>query len=134
MRVVIYSMLAAILLLACAVTVPRFSSWKPQARITAAQTQLATFATALDAFQVDTGSYPASSPMDTNGLVALVMPPPGVTNWSGPYLRDVPLDPWGNPYICEVPGRHNRGAYDLLCSGPDGRAGTSDDIRNWTEK
>lgn len=25
--------------------------------------------------------------------------PPG---WNGPYLTQVPLDPWGNPYVCNV--------------------------------
>ena len=104
---------------------------KGQARVTAAQTQLATFATAFDAFQVDTGSYPAAAPMSTKGLYTLVTAPHGVTNWKGPYLKDVPLDPWGNPYLCESPGRHNVGAYDLVCSGPDGKVGTRDDIRNW---
>jgi hypothetical protein len=25
--------------------------------------------------------------------------PPG---WNGPYLKEIPLDPWGHPYVCDV--------------------------------
>ena len=41
-----------------ALVLPKFSGRTEQARITAAQTQISTFKTALDGFEVDTGSYP----------------------------------------------------------------------------
>lgn len=28
--------------------------------------------------------------------------PPEPPGWSGPYLKSVPVDPWGNPYVCNV--------------------------------
>src|SRR5262249_44629537 len=42
--------------------------------------------------------------------------------WEGPYLKkDVPRDPWGNPYQYRSPGEH--GEYDLSSLGSDGAAG-----------
>jgi general secretion pathway protein G len=83
--------------------------------------------TALDCFKVDTGHYPKG----TNGLVELLQQQSGTTNWHGPYLDKLPVDPWGSKYIYEYPGRHNTNGYDLFSAGPDGKAGTDDDIGNW---
>lgn len=82
---------------------------------------------ALDAYRIDTGIYPNG----TNGLAELVQNTSGVTNWHGPYLDQIPLDPWGNPYIYYFPGKHHSHGYDLLSTGPDGKEGTADDIVNW---
>lgn len=112
-----------------ALVLPKFTGRTEQARVTAAQTQIATFGTALDAFEVDTGSYPRGQ----DGLAQLVSQPSDVTNWRGPYLKsDIPADPWGHPYIYEFPGRVNASGYDLRSSGPDGQPGTADDIVNAT--
>ena len=55
-------------------------------------------------------------------------------NWKGPYMKnDIPLDPWGNAYIYEYPGKRNAKSYDLMSMGPDGRAGGDDDISNWQQ-
>src|SRR2546426_9510722 len=93
-----------------AIVVPKFSGRTEQARVTAAQTQIATFGTALDAFEVDTGSYPRGQ----DGLMQLVVQPGDTQNWRGPYLKsDIPLDPWGHPYIYEFPGKINPSGYDI---------------------
>ncbi len=114
-----------------AIVVPKFTGRSEQAKVTAAQTQIANISTALDAFEVDNGYYPKGS----NGLVELIEEPKEAKNWRGPYLKQaIPNDPWGNPYIYECPGKHNDKGYDLMCAGPDGRAGGNDDITNWTEK
>ena len=111
-----------------AIVVPKFSGRTEQARMTAAQAQIATFSTALDAFEIDNGSYPKGK----NGLNDLVQQPRDMPNWKGPYLKsDIPNDPWGNPYVYECPGKHNTTGYDLMSGGPDGRTGTEDDITNW---
>ena len=81
---------------------PKFAGRSEQARVTAAVTQIATFNTALGAYEVDTGSYPSGQ----DGLRALVVQPADVTGWRGPYLEsDVPLDPWQHPYIYQYPGQ-----------------------------
>jgi len=113
-----------------AIVVPKFSGRTEQARLTAAQSQIATFGTALDAFEVDNGYYPKGK----NGLNELVQQPGNAPNWRGPYLKgQVPLDPWGRPYSYECPGKYNPTSYDLMSVGPDGRAGNEDDINNWQQ-
>jgi general secretion pathway protein G len=110
-----------------AIVVPKFSGRTEQARRTAAQTQIAAFSTALDAFEIDVGYYPKGK----SGLLDLVQQPRETDSWRGPYLKDVPRDPWGNEYIYECPGRYNASSYDLQSMGPDGRVGGDDDITNW---
>jgi general secretion pathway protein G len=112
-----------------AIVVPKFSGRTEQARIAAAQTQIASFKTALDAFEVDTGSYPKGSA----GLMDLVQQPREAQGWKGPYINEVPLDPWQHPYVYVCPGRNNPSSYDLYSLGPDGREGTEDDITNWAK-
>lgn len=113
-----------------AIVVPKFAGRTEQARLTAAQSQISTFGTALDAFEVDMGYYPKGK----SGLNDLVVSPRDGQNWKGPYMKnDIPLDPWGNAYIYEYPGKRNAKSYDLMSMGPDGRAGGDDDISNWQQ-
>lgn len=112
-----------------ALVLPKFTGRTEQARVTAAQTQISTFGTALDAYEVDTGSYPRGG----DGLNSLLVQPSDVTGWRGPYLKsDIPPDPWGHPYAYEYPGKLNPSGYDLRSSGPDGQSNTTDDIVNAT--
>lgn len=119
-----------ILAVLAAIVVPKFAGRSEQARITAAKTQIASFETSLDAFEVDNGYYPRGS----DGLQDLVEQPDEAKNWHGAYIKEIPLDPWGSEYIYEFPGKHNENGYDLMSMGPDGRVGGDDDITNWTEK
>jgi len=106
---------------------PKFAGRSQQARVTATITQIATFNTALGAYEVDTGSYPSTQA----GLRALVAQPADVNGWRGPYLEsDVPNDPWGHPYVYQYPGKLNPSGYDSISMGPDGQLGTADDIYN----
>jgi general secretion pathway protein G len=88
--------------------------------------QMGAFKVALDMFKVDNGFYPTG----TKGLKDLVVQPAGATNWQQ-YMEKIPLDFWGHPYIYECPGKHRTNSYDLSSAGPDGKAGTEDDIVNW---
>jgi len=113
-----------------AIVVPKFSGRTEQARLTAAQSQISTFGTALDAYEVDMGYYPKGK----NGLMDLVEAPRDAQNWKGPYMKgNIPLDPWNHAYVYECPGKHNPTSYDLMSMGPDGRAGSDDDINNWQQ-
>ncbi len=114
-----------------AIVVPKFSGRTEQARLTAAKTQIATFGTALDAYEVDVGSYPKGR----NGLMDLIEQPRDAQAWKGPYMKgsEIPLDPWGNAYTYECPGKQNQNGYDIASSGPDGREGGDDDITNWRQ-
>ena len=113
-----------------AIVVPKFGGRTEEARRAAARTQISTFGTALDAFEVDNGYYPKGK----SGLQDLVVAPRNASNWKGPYLAgDIPLDPWKNPYIYECPGKHNPAGYDLMSMGVDAQVGGGDDIANWKQ-
>ena len=50
----------------------------------------------------------------------------------GGYLRKLPADPWGSPFVYRRPGDH--GEYDLFSLGADGEEGgdgPGKDITNW---
>jgi general secretion pathway protein G len=109
-----------------AIVLPKMSGRGEQARVTAAQTQISTFGTALGAYEVDNGFYPRGR----DGLQALMVRPRDALNWHGPYMeKDIPTDPWGKPYIYECPGKHNPSGYDLYAVAPDGTV-----YGNWTAK
>ena len=115
-----------------AIVLPKFSGTTERGRVTAAQTQISTFKTALDAYEIDQGYYPKGK----NGLLDLIQRPRDAANWHGPYLQSdaIPKDPWGNDYIYQCPGQHNPSFYDIMSMGADGKAGTDDDICNWTTR
>ncbi len=114
---------------------PRFLGRTDQARISAAQQQIDNFSLALDSYQLDNGHFPSSQ----QGMAALVKKPSGSPEpkgWRGPYLKkkEIPLDPWGNPYVYVCPGKNNPQEYDLICYGKDGKEGGEGDdadITNW---
>ncbi len=100
-----------------------------QAKSESARSQIEMLGAALDSYRLDNNTYPTGS----QGLESLRHEPlsgPDVRNWRGPYLRkDVPLDPWGNPYEYRSPGRDASGGYELISYGADGReGGTGDDM------
>src|SRR5437879_6638943 len=85
---------------------------------TTAKAQMDALEKALDQYRLDTGHYPSTE----LGLNALLQRPANEPKWAGPYLRrDVPLDPWGKPYVYKSPGE--KGAFDLLSYGKDGSPG-----------
>jgi general secretion pathway protein G len=124
-------MLLVLVILAtlAAIVYPKLAGRGEQARVTAAQTQISSFSTALDAFEIDNGYYPRGQ----NGLQDLVHQPSDTPNWRGPYLKELPADPWNNAYVYESPGRVNVSSYDLHSPGPDGKSGTEDDVTNWSK-
>ena len=98
---------------------PNFIGQSEKAKPKAARAQLEQFRNALDMFQLDVGRYPTSE----EGLQALRQPPSAAARWAGPYLRDeIPLDPWGHPYVYRSPGEGGAN-YDLGSYGADGRSG-----------
>lgn len=120
-------MLLVLVILAtlAAIVIPKFAGRSQQAKTTAAQSQIAGLKLALDAFEVDNGYYPRD-------LNLLVVAPGDAPDWRGPYLeKGIPLDPWGNAYLYDYPGKRNLNGFDLMSLGPDGRSGTDDDISNW---
>ncbi|MGH7991974.1 MAG: type II secretion system major pseudopilin GspG [Limisphaerales bacterium] len=109
-----------------ALVIPKMVGRSEQARQAAAHADLSSIKTALDAYEVDNGFYP-------KGLQDLIQQPSNAKNWHGPYLDNLPVDPWNNPYVYAYPGRHNPNGFDLSSVGPDGKAGTDDDVGNWSK-
>jgi general secretion pathway protein G len=119
-----------ILGLLAGLVVPRLFKHVGQAKIATAKAQIAAFQTALGAYKLDTGKFPTTE----EALQALRTAPPGVRNWNGPYLpKDIPLDPWGNPYVYKYPGDHGD-EPDIVSYGADGRPGGEGedaDVLSW---
>jgi len=103
------------------------------AKSTAARAQIEIFALALDAYRLDNGAYPSTD----SGLTSLRTRPVAedAPGWRGPYLRrEIPLDPWDQPYVYRSPGIVNPESYDLLSYGRDGvEGGESEDadVESW---
>ncbi len=118
-----------ILGLLAALVGPRMFGKTEKAMQNAAKSQITLFETAIDTYRLDVGRFPTSE----QGLQALREPPSDVDKWDGPYLpKEIPLDPWGNPYEYRAPGEH--GDYDIISYGADGQPGGEGadmDIVNW---
>ncbi len=115
----------AILVILGTFAVTNFSKVFAGAKVKAAQSQLSEFKTPLSIYQMDVGTYPDNN----TGLQALRVAPADLADgskWRGPYLSsDIPKDPWENDYQYEQLGPE---AYKIFSAGPDGQAGTEDDI------
>ena len=113
-----------------AVAVPRIMSKPDEARVKAAQTEIAQLLQALDLYRLDNQRYPTTD----QGLRALAERPavePIPQNWKA-YLRQAPVDPWGRPYQYLNPGV--KGEIDVFSLGADGQPGgdgVDADIGNW---
>ncbi len=90
-----------------------------QARRAAARAQIESFMTALQRYNLDEARFPS----DEEGLQSI-----------RPYLnKEIPLDPWGNPYFYRHSGEHGPGP-EISCFGSDGKPGgdgSAEDIVSW---
>ena len=110
-----------------AMVLPRLAGRSEQARVGAARADIqSNIATALKLYELDNGTYPATS----EGLNALISRPGNAKNWNGPYLEKKPTDPWGREYQYQSPGSHRTQDYDLYSLGKDGQV-SADDVTNW---
>ncbi|WP_108649059.1 type II secretion system major pseudopilin GspG [Dongshaea marina] len=111
------------------IVVPNLMGNKEKADHQKAVTDVVALENALDMYKLDNGVYPTTE----QGLEALVTKPtsdPIPQDYrQGGYIRRLPNDPWNHPYQLLSPGEH--GAIDVFSMGPDGQAGTDDDIGNW---
>jgi len=107
-----------------ALVVPQIMNRPEQAKVTVAKGDIKAIAAALDMYKLDNFAYPSTQ----QGLEALVEKPTGnpqPKNWNRDgYLKQVPQDPWGNPYQYLSPGTQSR-PFDLYSYGADGQEGGS---------
>lgn len=102
-----------------AVVVPNILSRPDTARVQAAQTDLRALSQTLEIYRLDNFQYPSSE----QGLESLVDRPSGFPepkNWNPEgYLKKLPTDPWGSPYLYEK----TDSSYSLISLGADGQEG-----------
>lgn len=91
------------------------------ARVEKAKADIATLEQALEQYRLDNLTYPSSG----DGLNALLTAPGGLPQperyRQGGYIKKLPDDPWGKPYLYAAPGR--KGAFDIYSLGADGAPG-----------
>lgn len=111
-----------------AIVVPQIMDRPDTARIQAAHADLRTLEKALDVYRLDNFNYPSSE----QGLEALVERPAGFPepkNWNpSGYIKKLPTDPWGSPYIYERNDR-NFQLFSMGADGQEGGDGLNADIR-----
>ena len=119
-----------IIALFVALVAPKLFKQADKAKITATRAQMNNFMTALGAYKLDTSMFPTTE----QGLAALRVRPDNMPLWNGPYLpQDVPLDPWGRPYVYKYPSEHGD-EPEIASLGADGQPGGEDinaDIVSW---
>jgi len=123
-----------ILGLLVSVVAPNVLDQADKARVQKVGADFKAIETALKIYRLDNFLYPSSE----QGLEALVdrtaidpIPPNFKKNG---YLDDLPLDPWGRPYLYLSPAEYGDGEFDLYSLGADGVTGGEDqsaDIGNW---
>ena len=105
-----------------------------RAMVQKARADIATLEQAVELYRLELLTYPSTD----QGLEALIEAPAdprlAARFREGGYVRRLPNDPWGNPYLYLQPGEH--GTYDIYTLGADGRPGGEGqdaDIGNWME-
>lgn len=109
--------------------VPNLMGSQERANMQKAISDVTALETSLSLYKMDNYDYPSTE----QGLEALVdqtdiEPEPRRFPEDG-YIKRLPKDPWGNEYVLLNPGE--QGKMDVFSVGPDGEAGTEDDIGNW---
>ncbi len=113
--VVILGILAAII-------VPKIMSRPEQARIVKAKQDITAIQNALDLYKLDNGSYPTTE-QGLNALVTQPTTPPVPQNWNADgYLKQIPIDPWGQAYQYV----NDNGHIKVFSYGPKGKEGDSE--------
>ena len=124
----IMAVLIIIGLLATLVGTQAFKHIK-KAKLVTTNTNLKTLHTAVLDFYSDTGRYPT----EEEGLIVLIEQPADVENWDTEgYLEqtELPIDGWNHDFIYErfpVIGDQQK-QFVIRSAGPDGEAGTDDDL------
>ncbi|TAK39166.1 MAG: type II secretion system protein GspG [Lysobacteraceae bacterium] len=101
---------------------PRLFSRVDTSKVQVADTQARMLRGAVETFHLEVGRLPTVQ----EGLAVLTTPPADErarSRWRGPYLDEaVPADPWGNPYVYDMPGRDGM-PFALYSHGADGKPG-----------
>ena len=110
---------------------PQIMARLEEAKRTTARTQIKSFEQSLEMYRMHNSVYPTTQ----QGLEALVRKPtiaPIPRRYSPEgYAKEIPADPWGNPYIYRCPGEKH--PYDIISTartGEEGGEGLDADVTN----
>jgi len=117
------------------IVAPTVLNQADEARVQKALADFKNIETALKLYRLDNYVYPTTE----QGLEALVEPSsldPEPRNFrEGGYLEELPIDPWGRPYLYLSPGEHREtDLYSLGADGLSGGEGQNADIGNWRQE
>lgn len=134
----------AIIGILAAIAIPMYGSVTEKARIARAQADLDAIRKAVEMLVSDTGQWPGHQTVGATNTVGanevwdlnttnagLVATDGNFPNWRGPYLTNVPKDPWGMDYFFDtdyMTGGVNKVAVGSF--GPDKCCKTSYDSNN----
>ena len=120
--------------LIAAIVAPNVLEKADEARIQKVKADFKAIETSLKLYRLDNFSYPNTE----QGLEALVEKPsidPVPQNWKkNGYLDEMPIDPWGRPYLYLSPSEFGDKEFDIYSLGRDGLQGGENenaDIGNW---
>jgi len=119
----------AVIALLGAMIAPTLFNKVLQAEETRVAQDIRAISSALSFYRLDNYRYPNQN----QGLEALLSAPSGMDRWNGPYLEDMPRDPWGESYQYTYPGIQGK-AFDIFTRGADqqeGGEGADQDWGNW---
>lgn len=98
-----------IIAILAAISIPTYMTYKEKAMIGRAKAEIKNIHVAIEALAADTEQWPGPNVV---GLTAnqevwdlkssqagLVSATAGFNNWQGPYIQNVPTDPWGSNYF-----------------------------------
>ncbi len=114
-----------------ATIIPQFAETAHDAKVSRAQTDIASLESALERLFLSLDRYPTTE----EGLGILLTPPPDAgRRWRGPYIGELRFDPWEYQYQYRSPGQYGSRTYDLWSNGADGQVGGdehNEDVVNW---
>ena len=108
----------AIVGLLTALVVPRYLGRIDDTKVQVARAQIEMLDKGVTQFRLDTGMLPSPGA----GLGSLIAQPAGLEGWDGPYLKQLPLDPWDQPFVYRTPGADGRD-FEIVSYGEDGAFG-----------
>ncbi len=101
---------------------PRLFGKVDSSKVQTATTQIKMLRSAIGILQLDIGAIPTQE----QGLKLLAEAPanePQRSQWKGPYIDgQLPLDPWGQPFVYKVPGENGQ-PFAIVSLGADGKEG-----------
>ncbi|AIY64484.1 type II secretion system major pseudopilin GspG [Pseudoalteromonas piratica] len=115
-----------------AIVAPNIMGQQEEAKIDKARIDISALEDAMNMYKLRNNRYPTTE----QGLEALVeettIEPLPKRFPEGGFIEKLPVDPWESPYQLVSPGEFSK--VDIFSMGPDGVAGTEDDIGNWDEE